>query len=130
MKTTHILLTSGLSMCSDKIIKNINIPACKNCIYYKPRMFDREFTSTFTICEKFGNKNIITDEITYDYADLCRKYDDKCGEKGKYFKQEPYIGLKIFKHTVVSNIPVVLFIVTPIVLSLLAIIGKSINDWT
>jgi hypothetical protein len=85
MKTTHLLLTSGLSMCSDKIIKNINVPSCKNCIYYKPRMFDSDFTSTLNICEKFGNKNIITDKITYDYADLCRQSDTKCGEEGKYF---------------------------------------------
>jgi hypothetical protein len=48
-------------------------------------MFDSDFTSTLNICEKFGNKNIITDKITYDYADLCRQSDTKCGEEGKYF---------------------------------------------
>jgi len=109
MKTTHLLLTSGLSMCSDKIIKNINVPACKNCIYYKPRMLDTDFTSTFNICEKFGNKNIITDKITYDYADLCRRQDDKCGQEGKYFEKEPYIKLKIMKHWVISRMPLILF---------------------
>lgn len=127
MKTTHILLTSGLSMCSDKIIKNMNIPACKNCIYYKPRMLDREFTSTFNICEKFGNKNIITDEITYHYADLCRRQDDKCGEEGKYFKKEPYIRFKIFKHAIISNIPLALFILIPSFLSLLVVMGKYLK---
>jgi len=105
MKTTHLLLTSGLSMCSDKIIKNINIPACKNCIYYKPRMSDTDFTSTFNICEKFGTKNIITDKITYDYADLCRQLNDKCGEEGKYFENEPYIKSKIMKHWIISRMP-------------------------
>ena len=109
MKTTHLLLTSGLSMCSEKIIKNINMPACKNCIYYKPRMLDTDFTSTFNICEKFGTKNIITDKITYDYADLCRRQDDKCGEEGKQFKKEPYIKLKIMKHWVISRMPLILF---------------------
>lgn len=109
MKTTHLLLTSGLSMCSEKIIKNINVPACKNCIYYKPRMLDTDFTSTFNICEKFGNKNIITDKITYDYADLCRRQDDKCGEEGKQFKKEPYIKLKIMKHWTISRMPLILF---------------------
>ena len=124
MKTTHILLTSGLSMCSDKIIKNMNIPACKNCIYYKPRMLDTDFTSTFNICEKFGTKNIITDKITYGYADLCRRDNDKCGEEGKYFKEEPYIQSKILKHALVSNIPFLLFLSMTIFSCLFAFMSK------
>ena len=109
MKTTHILLTSGLSMCSDKNIKNINVPACKNCIYYKPQMLDTNFTSSLNICEKFGTKNIITDKITYEYADLCRREDDKCGEEGKYFNKDPYIKLKIMNHWAISRMPFILF---------------------
>ena len=78
-------------------------------MYYKPRMLDTDFTSTFNICEKFGNKNIITDKITYDYADSCRRQDDKCGEEGKHFKKVPYIKLKIMKHWVISRMPFILF---------------------
>jgi len=90
-------------------------------------MFDRDFTSTLNICEKFGNKNIITDKITYDYADLCRQSDTKCGEEGKYFEKEPYIGLKIFKHTVISNIPLTLFIVIPSFLSIFFVMSKCLK---
>ena len=97
MKFAYLLLSSGIAS-SDKIIKNINVPACKNCIYYKPCRFDSDFTSIVNTCEKFGNKNIITDKITYDYANLCRQQDDKCGEEGKYFEKEPYIKSKIIKH--------------------------------
>jgi hypothetical protein len=68
-------------------------------------MFDTDFTSTFNICEKFGTKDIITDKITYDYADYCRKVEDKCGQEGKYFAKDPYIKLKIIKHWLISRIP-------------------------
>ena len=126
MKLTYLLLSSGIAG-SDKIIKNINVPACKNCMYYKPRMFDRDFTSTFNICEKFGTKNIITDKITYDYADLCRQSDDKCGQEGKYFEKAPYIKLKIMKHAIISHIPLALFILTPSILAICIVINKCIH---
>ena len=90
-------------------------------------MFDRDFTSTFNICEKFGNKNVITDEITFDYAELCRKYHDKCGEEGKYFKKEPYIRFKIFKHAVIIHIPLTLFILIPSFLSILVVMSKYVK---
>ena len=83
---------------SEKIIKNINIPACKNCIHYKPSYFTTDFTETFNKCDKFGNKNIITNEISYDFADMCRNDENKCGYEGKYFEQEKNIKLKIFTH--------------------------------
>ena len=102
----------------------MNIPACKNCIYYKPRTFDADFTSTLNTCEKFGNKNIITDKITYDYADLCRQQHDKCGEDGKYFKEEPYIQSKILKHALVANIQFVLLLPIVIFSRVFAVVGK------
>jgi hypothetical protein len=71
-------------------------------------MFDSDFTSTFNTCQKFGNKNIITDKITYDYADLCRQQDDKCGKEGKYFENDPYIKSKIIKHRIISRMPFIL----------------------
>jgi hypothetical protein len=80
-----------------KIIKNIDLPICKNCIYYKPPIF-HSFTTPIAKCEYFGIKNIQTDEISYDYADLCRKDDDKCGVEGKYFKEEMNIDFKILLH--------------------------------
>ena len=99
---------SFLSLCiikPDKIIKNINIPSCKNCIYYKPNNFNNDFTSTFNKCEKFGEKNIITDIITYNFADLCRNDESMCGNEGKYFEEEKNIKFKITKHKIISNFP-------------------------
>jgi len=89
----------------DKIIENINIPSCKNCVFYKPDNFNSDFTSRFNKCEKFGKKNIITDEITYNYADYCRSDENMCGNEGKYFEEEKKIKLKIDKHKLITNLP-------------------------
>jgi hypothetical protein len=99
---------SFLSLClinSDKIIKNINLPSCKNCIYYKPDILHNDFTSTYNKCEKFGEKDIITDEITYNYADSCRSNENMCGNEGKYFEEEKNIKFKIAKYKIITNLP-------------------------
>jgi len=88
-----------------KFIKNIKYPSCKNCIYYKPSLYDFDFYSTFSRCEKFGKKNLISDNIIYDYADLCRSDKQKCDLEGKYFEKEANIKLKIIKYKIISTSP-------------------------
>ena len=88
---------------SSQIIKNNHLPACKNCIYYKPSYLNN-FSSTYSKCEKFGEKNIITNEITYNYADSCRRDESKCGEVGTYFENDKNVKLKIFRHYFINNI--------------------------
>ena len=77
---------------SDKFIKNININPCKNCIYFK-----QDSKLDLSKCEKFGKKDIINNKITYDYADMCRKYESKCGIEGKYFEEDTDLNLKLKK---------------------------------
>jgi hypothetical protein len=77
---------------SSKIIKNIVIPSCKNCIYFKPSGY---ITDSLSTCSKFGEKNIITDEIKYDFADYCRNNEKKCGIEGKFFERDSNINLTI-----------------------------------
>jgi hypothetical protein len=102
MKYLYLLFT--VANCS-KIIKNINTPACRNCIYFKPPSYSNDFTSTFSICEKFGKKDIITDKISYDFADSCRRDESQCGQSGKYFVEEKNINFKVIKHTLTVNSP-------------------------
>jgi len=90
----------------EPIIKNINIPSCRNCIYYKPANYNNDFTSSLNRCKQFGEKDIVTNEIKYDFADMCRQNEEKCGKKGKYFEEEKNIDLKILKHSIVSNLPI------------------------
>jgi hypothetical protein len=97
-------LSLSLIKC-DKIIENINLPSCKNCIYYKPNVLRNDFTSTFNKCEKFGKKDIITDIIRYNFADFCRNDESMCGNEGKYFEEEKNIKFKIFKYKIISSLP-------------------------
>ena len=83
------------------IIKNINVPSCRNCIYYKPEVND--FHSELNRCTYFGEKNIQTDIISYEYSYLCRSSENKCGLQGKYYEQDPNADLKIFLHNIQNS---------------------------
>ena len=97
----------------NKIIRNIEFPACKNCIHYRPSSWSNEFANSFNKCEKFGTKDVVTDKIDFDFATICRKNENICGNSGKYFEKEPLIILKKLKHkifrpiTIIYTIPVV-----------------------
>ena len=90
---------------SASIIKNGHFPSCKNCIHYRPSIFSNDYTSSFSKCANFGNKDILTDNISYDFADLCRNDKDKCGLEGKYFEKDKNIYTKIMIYTLIGNIP-------------------------
>jgi hypothetical protein len=87
-------------------IKNINIPSCRNCIHFNPNTITLDFTSSLNKCSKFGEKNIITNKINYDYVDRCREDEDKCGKLGKGWEEEPNIDLKIFKYQLLRYFPI------------------------
>lgn len=70
MKLLSFILFNIVHSTKTKIITN-NYPSCKNCIYHKPAFSDN-YASLFSKCTKFGNKNIITCEITNNYADFVR----------------------------------------------------------
>jgi len=88
----------------EQIIKNINFPSCKTCKFFTPSN-KFSFDSKYHNCEKFGEKNIFTDEIEYKSASLCRSDEKLCGESGKYFEKEPYLRFKIAKHYTGSMLP-------------------------
>lgn len=106
MKILYLLLT----LIQSKIIKNLNIPSCKNCIHFMPKYYSSDYVSNSNTCNKFGDKNIITDEIEYDFINSCRKDENKCGNEGKFFEKDNYVQLKIFKYKLVKSIPYLLLI--------------------
>jgi len=87
------------------IIKKGKFPACKNCIYYRPSIFSNDYTSSLSKCANFGDKDILTDRISYDFADSCRNDEDRCGLEGKYFEKDTNIYTKIMIYTIIGNIP-------------------------
>ena len=84
-------LNNNLKPNSVKIIKNAENPSCCNCIHFIP--YDNDYS--LSKCKKFGDKNIITDEITNYYASNCRTNEEKCGLSGKYFELNSKINIQI-----------------------------------
>jgi len=112
MKVASILclLFSSVNIIQSKsVIKNINLPSCKNCVHFQPYNSGFEFTSSLGTCNKFGVKNILTDKIKYDYADACRQDENQCGKEGKYFEEEKNLHLKMFTHKIIAFSPLILF---------------------
>jgi len=87
---------------SEKFIKNINVNPCRKCIHYNSIYNDYSLSN----CKKFGEKNIISNEITYEYADSCRDDESKCGKEGKYFEEDKYANLKILQQKIVNKLPI------------------------
>ena len=59
---------------------------CTDCLYYEPR--EHPFTNGLSKCRRFGERDSESGRITYEYADLCRKNEQKCGQAAKYFEQK------------------------------------------
>jgi hypothetical protein len=59
-------------------------------------------------------KDIITHDIYYDYADLCRRDEDKCGRNGKFFTIEENLPAKMITHFMVKNLPYALAILVTV----------------
>jgi len=68
-------------------VKNIKNPIYVNCIHYIEHKYYNpyELNKKLGHCAKFGTRNLVTGNIEYDDAILCRIYDDKCGISGKLF---------------------------------------------
>jgi len=60
---------------------------CVNYIEYKHEHPYDEIYSHFKMgkCARFGEQNLVTGITEHTYADICRKYDTKCGAKGLHF---------------------------------------------
>lgn len=100
------LLSSWSLLCKSDKIQHLNVPSCKNCIYFRPSLIrlDNDSVYTFGKCQKFGRKDIVSDKINYKFADVCRADEFKCGFRGKYFIQEKYAQIReiVYKMIILS----------------------------
>ena len=71
------------AMCFSSKIKYMEYPICKTCIYFLPDETSSR-PDEFAKCKLFGEKNIVTGEITYKYAELCRSNSNHCNITGIY----------------------------------------------
>ena len=102
MKLICLLLFTLNIIQGNKIIRNMDIPSCRNCIYYKQFKYD-DYSAKLSKCERFGVNDIITNKIQYDYADLCRNDESKCGKDAKYFEEDKNVKLKIFRDFIIKT---------------------------
>lgn len=56
-------------------------PLCKDCKYFIPN---------YKHCGKFGETNLITGEVSYEYARIARNNSGKCKEDAIHFEQNKY----------------------------------------
>jgi hypothetical protein len=77
-------------------IRNSNFPICANCIHfiedktnypYEPAPNDK-----YARCKLFGQVNIVTGEINYDFASFCREDSKRCGLTGVGFEEKPKVS--------------------------------------
>jgi hypothetical protein len=85
-------------------VKDANVPVCSYCKFYKPSIYS-DFYSDTAKCTKFGNKDIYTGDIHYDYVSSCRRNKEQCGLEGKLFEAEPNMVDKKLKHFVERYLP-------------------------
>jgi len=66
-------------------IRNMDYPICKTCIHF---LHEKRLSGSeeFGRCKLFGEKNILTGEIKYEYAELCRLSNNKCNITGNYYE--------------------------------------------
>ena len=71
-------------------IKNTNLNTCINCIHFIEHKTNYPYDDLsndkkYGKCKIFGEKNLVTGEIEYNYAFESRKHQTLCGINGKYF---------------------------------------------
>ena len=104
MQLLYILFSIATA---NRFIKNVDVSLCRNCIHYKP--YNNEVTSSIIGgCDKFGEKNIITGEIKYEHADICRNNEDLCGRDAKFFEEDDNIEIKIAISRITDNASIIM----------------------
>jgi hypothetical protein len=106
-------------------IKNYEKPICVNCKHYITETYN-DFSSSQNKCCIFGNKDIHSGDIRYEYVGECRKDEEKCGIDGQYFEKQNNIFFKKIKHNMRSNYLYYYCFIT-VLLQIIVIRQKNIN---
>lgn len=78
---------------NNSIIRNMDVPACIDCIYFdkyvsKDLWSIDEKIARLSKCKKFGVKNVVSGEIQYNIAHNCRSSNDMCNIVGVFFSKK------------------------------------------
>ena len=87
-----LLLTIKCS--TEKIfIRNTAFPICSNCLHFIENINNYPYHQNpsqkeYGRCKKFGVMSLITGEIEYDFATICRSSINKCGNLGSEYTEK------------------------------------------
>jgi hypothetical protein len=88
------LITLCKKFSSVKIsIRNKDLPICSNCLYFIEHTNNYPYdpipsNEKYGKCKKFGEVDLVTGIIEYDFAKNCRLNDNKCGTLGSEYKNK------------------------------------------
>lgn len=82
-------LTNALNKVPNKYIINSGLPECRNCKHFAPHNSEEHKYSLAT-CLLYGQKNIISGKITFEFASHVRNRDSQCSREG--INYEPING--------------------------------------
>lgn len=74
-------------------IKNKDFKSCTGCAHFLEHSTNYPYDSLpndekyekYGKCKMFGEQNLVSGNVEYDYATWCRQDKYKCGIHGKYF---------------------------------------------
>ena len=71
-------------------IRNKTVPICSNCLHFIEHTNNYPYdpiptNENYGRCKKFGEMNMVTGNIDYDLASICRFNNSKCGKFGLEF---------------------------------------------
>jgi hypothetical protein len=73
-------------------IRNTNLPICVNCLHFIEHTnnypYDEYPNNKQGKCTKFGEVDVITGLVEYDFAKHCRDDIKKCGKNGSEYKEK------------------------------------------
>jgi len=83
-------LTLPNKLYRQQIIKNSELPLCHNCFYFYPVSKEENNNIIFekSKCLKYGIRNIVSGEVSYNFAHNMRQSESKCGQNGKNFEEK------------------------------------------
>lgn len=88
----YSLLLKNTCFTVKQIIRNTDLPVCSNCSHFIQHENNYPYDAVpsdklYGRCKKFGEINIITGSIEYDFAKNCRDDNKKCGKDAYIIKK-------------------------------------------
>jgi len=81
---THLL---DLEDSENDFVKYRVSPSCVTCIHF---LNDSPENVAVGKCKLFGEKNLVTGKINYQFAEICRIKNNMCMSDGLYYKKNPH----------------------------------------